>query len=87
MTNSGGTYSKFANFGVIDTKDFIFFRDTQAKAGDHVNDKEDDAAAEEGVGHAGDGIGKLVAELDVIVVDPAAVDLGRAVQVGNVVTT
>lgn len=81
-----GTYGKFTNFSVIDTEDLFLFGDTQVKTRDQVDDEEDDAATEERVGHAGDGVGQLVAKLDVVVVDPASVDDRRTIQVGDVVT-
>lgn len=71
---------------VIDANDFCFLGSTEREARDQVHDEEDDAGAKKGVGEAGDGVGELIAELNVVAVEPAAGYLGEAVQVGDVVT-
>ena len=57
------------------------------KTWDEVEQEEDDAGAAERVDEAGGGAGRLVAELDPVTVEPAALDLGDAVETSNVVTT
>ena len=77
---------KLAELVVVDADDFCFLTSAQRQAGDEVHDEEDDARAEEGVGEAGDGVCELVAELDVVAVEPAAGNTGEAVEVGDVVS-
>lgn len=64
--------------------------DTEREAGNEVEEEEDDAGHDEGVREAGDAVGELVGELDVVVVDPAAGDgrvtNGDTIESGNVVT-
>ena len=60
--------------------------DTERQARNEVEQEQDNAGHDEGVGEAGDGVGELVGELDVVVVDPAAVDDGGTVESGDVVT-
>ena len=77
---------KLAQLMVVDAEYLCLFGGTQAEARDQVHDEENDAGAEEGVGEAGDGIRELIAELDVVPVEPATGDNGHAVEVGDVVT-
>lgn len=83
--NDPKTYSKFADFHIVDADDFCFFRGAQAQAGDEIHQEENNAGAEEGVGEAGDAVGELVGELDPVAIKPAALDGGEAVEVGYVV--
>lgn len=76
---------ELAELAVIDAHDLGFLGGAQRQAGDQVHEEEDDAGGEEGVGEARDGVGDLVAQLDVVAVEPAAGDLGDAVEVGDVV--
>lgn len=77
---------ELAELGIVETHLLFLGGGAQAQAGNEVHQEEDDAGHDEGVGEAGDAVGELVAELDVIVVEPAARDLGEAVEVGDVVT-
>lgn len=76
---------KLAELAVVDADDLCFLTGAQRQAWDQVHEEEDNAGAEERVGEAGDGVGQLVAELDVVAVEPAAGDHGEAVEVGDVV--
>lgn len=76
---------ELAQLGVVQARLLLLGGGAQAEAGDEVHDEEDDAGDAERVGEAGDAVGELVRELDVVVVEPAAVDLGEAVEVCNVV--
>ena len=78
-TEKGGTYGKLPNLDIVHPHDFVVLGRTKTQSRDEVDEEEDDAAAEEGVGQAGDGVGELVTELDVVFVEPAAVDFGGAV--------
>ena len=80
------TYSKLANFGIINTHNLIIFGSTETKSRNQINDEKNDTAAEKGVCKTGDRISKLVSELDVVVVNPATTNFGRAIEVGYVVT-
>jgi hypothetical protein len=77
---------KLANLGVVDAEDFGLLCDAETKAGDHVHQKEDQASADEGVGAAGERVGQLVGELDPVVVDPAALNDGSVVEMGDVIS-
>lgn len=77
---------ELAQLGVVEARLLLLGGGAQAQAGDEVHDEEDQAGDAEGVGEAGDAVRELVRELDVVVVEPAAVDLGEAVEVCDVVT-
>ena len=77
---------KLAELDVVDADVLLLGLDAQAQAGDQVHQEQDDAGQDERVREARDRVGELVCELDVVVVDPTAVDLGEAVKVGYVVT-
>ena len=68
---------ELAHLRVVDAEDLGLLGRAQAHAGDEVEEPEDDGGHDEGVGHARDRVCDLVAELDVVVVEPAAGD-GRA---------
>lgn len=57
--------------------------DAHAEAGDEVHDPEDDGGHDEGVGKTGGGVGELVSELDVVVVEPTAGNYGDAIEAGD----
>ena len=80
------TYSKLADFGIINAQDLRFLRGTKAETGNKVEEEQDDARSEKRVGKARDTISKLVCELDIIMVDPSAVRRVDSVEVDNVVT-
>lgn len=82
----GLTYGKLANLGIINTQNLILFGSTQAQTGNEVHDEQDNAGTDKGVGKSSDGVGKLVTELNVVVVDPATGDHGNTVKVRDVVT-
>lgn len=81
---------KLANLDVVDAEDLFFFGGAELERwnplAEEVEESEDNAGHEEGVEAAGDGIGQLVAHLDPVVVEPAAGEVGEAVEVSNVVT-
>jgi len=76
---------ELANFGVVDAEDLGLLGGAQREARDQVHDEEDDAGAAERVDAARDRVRQLVAQLDPVVVEPAAGDLGEAVEVRDVV--
>lgn len=84
------TYGKLANLNVIDTERLFFLAGTQAQHGDEfaeeIEGTQDQARANEGVCASCERVGKLVAKLDPVVVEPASRDDGGAVEVRNVVT-
>ena len=77
---------KLANLGVIDTQDFGVVAGAKLTARNEVDEEQDDAGAEERVCEARHRVRKLVAELDVVVVEPAASDDAEAVEMRDVVT-
>lgn len=77
---------ELAELVIIKTNLLLVLVDTERKTGNEVEEEEDDAGHDEGVGEAGDAVGELVGELDVVVVDPATVNDGGTVQSGDVVT-
>lgn len=70
---------ELAHLSIVDTEDLGSLIATETHAGDEVHDPEDDGGHHEGVGHARSAVGCLVAELDVVVVEPAASDTGGAI--------
>jgi hypothetical protein len=83
---TNGTYSKLANLGIIDTHDLIFLGSAKAEAGNEVHDEKDNAGSKEGISHSGDRVSKLVSQLDIVLVDPATINLGDTIKVRNVVS-
>ena len=75
---------KLTDLGVVDAHDLVLLAAAEVQAGDQINEEEDDAGADEGVGEAAYGVGELVRELDPVPVQPAAGDHGVAVEVGLV---
>jgi hypothetical protein len=78
---------ELADLCVVDAKDFGFLAGAEGEAGNQVHDEEDEASATEGVESAGGRVRELVAELDPVVVEPAAVDLSEAIEMGYVVSS
>lgn len=79
-------YSKFADFGIINTHYLIFLWRAQAKTRNEVHSEKNDTGSEEGICHSSDRVSKLVSQLDIVLVNPAAIDFGDAIQVRNVIT-
>lgn len=77
---------ELANLGIVDTKDLCFLGGAERETRNQVHDEEDEAGATERVDTPGDGISKLVAELDPVVVEPSTVDEAEAVQVRYVIS-
>jgi len=84
------TYSELANLDVIDTGSLFLLAGPEPKGrnefADEVEGTEYDAGADEGVGAACEGVGKLVAELDPVTVEPTTGDDGVAIEMRYVVT-
>jgi hypothetical protein len=76
---------KFANLRVVDAEDFRLLGGPQPQAGNHVHDEQDQTRAGKGVQAAAEGVGKLVAHLDPMVIEPTTGNVRRAVQYGDVV--
>jgi len=70
---------ELADLRIVNAEDFGFLGCAQREPGDEVHDEEDETGAAEGVYHSADGIRELVAELDPVVVEPSAGDLGEAI--------
>lgn len=77
---------ELADLSIIDTEDLSLLGSAEGETWDEVHNEENDAGAEEGVCGAGDGVGHLVAKLHPVVVDPAARDLGEAIEMCYVVS-
>ena len=76
---------KLANLGVVDAQNFGFLGRAEREAGDQVHDEEDETGSAERIRHSADGIGKLVTELHPVVVEPAAVYFGEAIEMRYVI--
>lgn len=85
MGGDGGELTELADLRVINTQNLGLLGGPDMQAGDQVQDEEDDAGEDKGIASAGEGIGKLVSELDPVTVQPAASDDLHAVQVGDVI--
>lgn len=70
---------ELAELDVVDADVLVLGRHAQAQARDQVHEEQDDACQDERVGEAGNGVGELVRELDVVVVDPATGEYAEAV--------
>jgi hypothetical protein len=83
------TYSKLANLHIVDAEDFLFLARTELENGEELSDKveaaEDHARSDKRVCAASNGIGKLVAELDPVMVEPATGDDGETIEMRNIV--
>lgn len=77
---------ELAELSIVKTDLLNLGADTERQARDEVQDEADEAGHDKGVGKPSDRIGELVAELDVVLVDPATVNGGGAVKSGDVVT-
>lgn len=77
---------ELAELGVIGADVLLLGLDAQAQAGNQVHQEEDDACQDERVRETGDGVGDLVPELYVVVVDPATGDHAEAVERRYVIT-
>lgn len=70
---------ELAELDVVDAYVLVLGGDAQAQARDQVHEEQDDARQDERIREAGNGVGELVRELDVVVVDPATGDRAEAV--------
>lgn len=70
---------ELAKLDVVDTYVLILGGDAQAQARDQVHEEQNDASQDERIREAGNGVGELIRELDVVVVDPATRDVVEAV--------
>ena len=77
---------EFTELRVVNTDNLSILRCAERKAGDEVHDEQDEAGAEEAVGETRDTVCELISELDVMAIQPAAIDLGETVEMRNVVT-
>lgn len=78
--------SKLSNFGVVNAHNLILFGGSKAETGNEIEDKENEAGAEERVGKTTDGVSQLVGKLDVVFVEPSSGNDGGAIKMSNVVT-
>lgn len=74
------------NLGVVGSKQLLLRVETQSNKGNKVHEVQDDAGHSKRVRNGGGASSKLVAELDVVLVEPAAGN-GGAVKSGNVVSS
>ena len=77
---------ELSELGVIETQLLILGADAEGQTGDKVEDEEDDACHDERVRETGNAVGELIAELDVVVINPPTRDNGAAIKMGDVVT-
>ena len=76
---------ELAKLGIVEPQFLLLDRGAQAQARDQIHDKQDDTGDNEGPREPSDAVGELVGQLDVVVVEPAAIDLGEAIKVSDVV--
>ena len=72
-------YGKLSNLGIVHAHDLRSLASTELQAGDEIDEEEDNAGHDEGVGHAGNGVSKLIAELDPVLVEPTTGNDGATV--------
>jgi hypothetical protein len=76
---------ELAKLAIVETNLFLLGADAQRQTGNEVHEEQDDAGHDKRVREPSHTVGKLVTELDVVLVDPATGNLGKAVQTGNVI--
>jgi len=80
---------EFTNLHVINTKSLLFLSCTQTecrqKFADKVQCAQNQASADERVCAAGERVGKLVAQLDPVVVEPTPINDSVAIKMSDVV--
>lgn len=74
---------ELTQFCLVDANDLRLLGVAESEEGDEVEDPAEDGRHDERIRHTGDRVGDLVAQLDVVVVDPPTRDLRQAVQAGN----
>ena len=74
---------ELAQLAVVHTDLFVLGADAQGQARNEVHEEEDDAGEGKGPAEGGADAGDLVAELDPVVLDPADVGDGAAVEGGD----
>lgn len=77
---------KLSELTIIKTHLLLLGSHAQAETGDKVHQEQDDTGQNKGVGETGNTVGKLVSELNVVLVEPAAIDLAETIEVCDVVT-
>lgn len=73
---------KLAHLRVVDPQYLGLLVNANAEIWNEMHNPEDDGGHAEGIRETGDGVGELVAELNIVVVDPATWDF-EAVECGN----
>lgn len=76
---------ELAKLGIVETQFLLLGRGAQAEARDQIHHEQDDTGDGERPREPGAAVGELVGQLDVVVVEPAAIDLGEAVKVSDVI--
>lgn len=79
--------SELAKLGIVEAQLLLLDRGAQTEAGDQVHHKENDTCDNERPREPSDAVSELIGQLDIVVVEPAAVDLGKPVKVSNIVAT
>ena len=85
-----GTYCKFAKFTIVNAEKLICFADTQLHRcpdfTDHFNAEKDDNRTAERISEARNRIKKLYRKLNIVMVEPAAWNVGRAIEMSDVIS-
>ena len=76
---------KLAQLRIIQTHLLFLGARPQRQSRNQVHQEQNNTSPAKGISEARNGVGKLVGELDVVLVEPAARDGGRAVERGYVV--
>lgn len=77
---------KLSELTIIETHFLLLSSHAQAEAGYKVHEEQNDAGQNKGIGETGNTVGQLVSELNVVLVEPAAIDLAETIEVRDVVT-
>ena len=70
---------ELAELAVVETELLLGGADAQAETGHQVHQEQDDTGEDEGVGEPGNRVGELIAQLDVVLVDPSTLNPSGAV--------
>lgn len=77
---------EFAELGIIQPQLFLVERSAQAEARNQVHHEEDDTGDDKRPREASNTVGKLVGQLNIVVVEPAAIDFRESVKMRDVIT-
>lgn len=80
------TYGELSNLGIVHTKNLSLLTGTETETRDEIHDEENYAGSSKGIGKSSDGVGQLVSQLNIVVIEPTSCDDSVAIEVRYVIT-